>query len=109
MQQTNKQTNIFKNFTDTVGFIASLFAIITVLLYKNDFKPTEEIASFIELESVKTYVFIAAVFFISALANTLTRSLPTLSVAFSIFPVCFCYEAFAAKMLEKNPVLYQTV
>ena len=48
-----KQTNIFKNFTDTVGFLGAVFALIAVFYFKNEFVATETVLSYKELESVK--------------------------------------------------------
>ena len=106
METFMKQTNIFKNFTDTVGFLGCFFSVVTVLLYKNEFKPTEEITKYTELENVKAYIFIAAIFFASAFIGCVLRKFPTFCLAISCLPVCFCYEGFVSRALEKKPVFY---
>ena len=101
-----KQTNIFKNFTDTVGFLGAVFALIAVFYLKNEFVATETVLSYKELESVKCYFFIAAVFIFSGIVNVTMRKFPLISLAVACLPLCVCYQIFAAKLLEKNPVFY---
>ena len=101
-----KQTNIFKNFTDTVGFLGALFALIAVFFFKNEFVASETVTDYKQLETVMCYFFLAGVFFFSALFNAIARELPIISLAVSCLPLCVCYQIFAAELLEKNPMFY---
>ena len=99
-----KQTNIFKNFTDTVGFLGAVFALIAVFYFKNEFVATDTVQDYKELESVLSYMFLASVFIFSGIMNVTMRKFPLISLAASCLPLCVCYQLFVAKLLEKNPV-----
>ena len=101
-----KQTNIFKNFTDTVGFLGAVFALIAVFYFKNEFVATDTVQDYKELESVLSYMFLASVFIFSGIMNVTMRKFPLISLAASCLPLCVCYQLFVAKLLEKNPVFY---
>lgn len=106
MDQMNKQTNIFKNFTDTVGFLGALFALVAVFFFKNEFVATETVTDYKQLETVQAYLFLAGVFVFSSLFGSVARGLPIISLAISCLPLCVCYQIFVAELLEKNPVFY---
>ena len=100
------KTNVFKNFTDAVAFIAAIFAIIAVLLIKKGFEPTEEITSYLMLENVKGYIALAAVFIVSGIVNVLTRRIPTVSLAIATLPICISWRGFTEGVIDKKPIFY---
>jgi len=104
--ERKREVNIFKNFTNFIGYSAAVTAAFKIFVLKEKFKPTDEFETVWETEAVKVYLILAAVFFAAALFASMPFKNPSFALPVSALPVWASFLLFKEKLIPDRPIIY---
>lgn len=96
----------FKKFTDTIAVIASLAALVFALTLAGGFEPTDKLPSPLQDPVILSLLAAAGLFLASAVVSLISRRAPTVSLAASLIPIWFCFDAYSNGSLGEQPMLF---